>query len=292
MENTLSDLDPAQQNAVLEQAFAVQALLTKRILEGESTEGMVRALAEATGCCAVAENPRLEVIASGFSELAPGQELLNSIASVKASPAFMRLTNARRVQPQPFQLTDELSGLTVYRLVSAILAGSERLGFLSLIKTGTPFTAADAVSLEHAVGFFAMLLTQDKKIAEIELRLKGNFVEDLTGARYSDRDSILNRAHALDYDILLPHRVLVAEIDNLNQIVSNFKQDQKAITLFKTELVQKIQSLLDLSVKGMVMYKNDEIIMLVQQGTADGSISTVKQLAEEIIKEIQPIFKV
>ncbi len=65
------------------------------------------------------------------------------------------------------------------------------------------------MALEHGATILAMELARVRSLAESELRIRRDLVDELlTG---TDEESALTRATALGYDLQRPHRVLVVE---------------------------------------------------------------------------------
>ena len=136
---------------------------------------------------------------------------------------------------------------------------------------------------------FAVHLSHQKKLHAIELRLKGNFAEDLVSLRDMDPDSIRSRAQALGFDLSKPHRVLVGEIENLGQVMSHLGPPSDAAAKFWEALVGAVQS--RLGPGGMAARKNDELLLLVRQDSTDTPIGPAKMLAEDIIGTVSSLFR-
>jgi sugar diacid utilization regulator len=73
------------------------------------------------------------------------------------------------------------------------------------VDAGVP--SDDHVVLEHAATVLALELAHRRGIAETELRLRRDLVEELLAG--TDADIARERAHALNYDLDRPHRVVV-----------------------------------------------------------------------------------
>lgn len=275
-----------QENDRLEELLALRERLDKCVLEGGDLDGLTEILARSLKCTAVFEDSSFALKAAGFCGTEQPEQLTTYL-SLKTCPSMKQALKAGPLPKQARFITDRYDNWTVHRLVYPVFAGPEQLGFLSLLNVEPPFNESDVLPLKHAANAFAILLSHNKKIAEIELRLKGNFVEDLIKAEPSDFESIMNRAGALSYDITQPHRVLVAEIDNLKQLAAHLSGEQ--VARFKTELVTKIQYIIDQKAHGMASFHGEELILLLQQ--KDSSINLSKQLAEELAEEIPRQFK-
>jgi sugar diacid utilization regulator len=82
-------------------------------------------------------------------------------------------------------------------------------GVLSLVDPTRQADSADLTALEHAATVLSVELARLRGIADAELRLRRDLVQDLlTG---TDDESADLRAEALGYDLRRPHRVLVVE---------------------------------------------------------------------------------
>jgi purine catabolism regulator len=275
-------LQPGEQNERFEELLSFQDRLDQCVLDGAGIDRLIEILAQSLQCTVVFEDSALARRLTAFHEIDKNKaEQLMTRLSVKTAPAIKSALNCLPPK-QACTLSAQVDGIVIHRLFYPVYAGNERLGFLSLLRTKTPFSDGVAIALKRAAGVIAILLAHNRRIAEIELRLKGNFVEDLIAAKAIENDSIINRALALNYDITLPHRVLVATIDNLKQHASHF--DQKQYAEYKTALITKIQYVIDQKAAGMAIFHGDEIIMLLQQ--KDGSITGSKKLAEEIAEDV------
>jgi hypothetical protein len=95
------------------------------------------------------------------------------------------------------------------RLIAAARSGSEVLGVLALIDPGGEATGSQVFALEHAATVLALELAHQRGLAEVELRLRRDVVDDLTSG--TDGPSAFARAAALDYDLHGSHRVMVVQ---------------------------------------------------------------------------------
>lgn len=274
------------QNRILERTVTIHEQLTQCILKGKGIEDITASLAKLMNCIVILEDNHLVPQSTCFPEQSVTQNQLTSYLPILASPGFNKTSAFFLKQKRPFPITDEYEDFQVCRLVSPILVGSELLGFVSLLRTNLPFSELEHIDLEHAASVFALVILEQKKIAEVERRLKGDFIDDLLSESFSDPDSIINRASRLNYDITLPHRVLVLDIENFPLLIKSFNQNEERILQLKTDLVNTVQTHLERLGKGMVVNKSDNLIILVQLPEPDCPEKVTRQLAEEIIKQV------
>jgi sugar diacid utilization regulator len=95
------------------------------------------------------------------------------------------------------------------RLLAVASPRRDVVGVLALVDPAGSAGEAELVALEHAATVLGMELARMRSLAETELRLRRDLVEELLAG--TDDQSALARAEALGYDLERPHRVLVAE---------------------------------------------------------------------------------
>lgn len=274
------------QNQILERTVTIHEQLTQCILKGQGIEKITASLAELMNCTVILEDDHLVLQSKCFPKQSTINDRLTSYLPILSSSSFKKASSFYMQQKRPFQLVDQSSDCLVHRLVSPILVGSQHLGFVSLLRIGLPFSDLENIDLEHAANVFALVILEQKKIAEVESRLKGDFIDDLLSENLADPNSIVKRARGLDYDITLPHRVLVLEIYNFPLLVKSFGQDENKILQFKSKLVSAVQGYLERFGKGMVVNKSGNLIILVQQKTQTCLEIVTRQLAEGIIDQV------
>ena len=283
----LDKTDNTLREAELRRSLDINRLLVKCLLDSRDLDGMTATLADFMNCCVLITDAGASVLSLGaVSDMSAS--LKDTILADLSGTGVTAANNSARPF-RPVTASAERDGVTFNRLICGIRTENDYLGSLSVIRADVPFTDQDQAVIRNAVDLLAVRMSQDKKIAEIELRLKGNFIEDLISTHYTDPESIMNRARALAYNISLPHRVLVAEIENFKQLSSRHPEAKEASRL-KTELVKSIQNRLDQSAGGMVSQHNDEIILLVPLEDESASISRLKTLSQSIIDLIADQF--
>ena len=93
------------------------------------------------------------------------------------------------------------------RLLTVARPHPDVLGVLTLVDPDARAGADAHVALEHGATVLAMELARLRGLAEIELRLGRDLVEELLEG--ADSELVLNRAQSLGYDLARPHRVVV-----------------------------------------------------------------------------------
>jgi sugar diacid utilization regulator len=95
------------------------------------------------------------------------------------------------------------------RLVVVARPRDDTVGVLALIDPAGTAGPQELVALEHGATVLAMELARLRSLAETELRLRRDLVEELLSG--TDLEGALARAQALGYDLERDHRVVVVE---------------------------------------------------------------------------------
>jgi DNA-binding PucR family transcriptional regulator len=184
----------ARSVAVLERKTAIHDSLTRASVAGGGREAIARAIHELTGYPVAVEDRHGNLRAwvgpdcpDPYPKASPRQreELLaraqSAGSSIRADGRLIAIANPR----------DDLIG------VLAIIDPDDRAG------------AEEHVALEHGATLLAVELVRLHSLAETELRIGRDLIDELLDG--GNTDGALRRAQALGYDIERRHRVIVAE---------------------------------------------------------------------------------
>jgi sugar diacid utilization regulator len=95
------------------------------------------------------------------------------------------------------------------RWLALARAGEEILGIVVLLDPDRRAGAPELMALEYGATVLAIELAHMRSLAEVELRLRRDIVEDLLSG--TNERSVILRARALQYDLSRPHRVVVVD---------------------------------------------------------------------------------
>ncbi len=181
--------DAARSMALAQRSLAIHDRLTRVAVAGEGQHGIALAVHELTGRPVAIEDRYGNLIAeAGLSSTDPYPK--------DVPDRRERLLRRLREAGEPVRDGG--------RLLVLARAGDQDLGVIAL---GGSEASGDDVVLEHAATVLALELAHLRGIAEAELRLRRDLVEELLSG--TDVESARERAHALGYDLDRPHRVLV-----------------------------------------------------------------------------------
>ena len=141
------------------------------------------------------------------------------------------------------------------RILALAQPRDEVLGVLALVDPQRRAGRFELFALEYAAMVLAVDLAHQRSLAEAELRLRGDLVDDLlTGA---DEPSALARSTALGHDLRPPHQILVVSwpgIDDLERVA-------RAVDRAVTRLTQA---------RALLTRRGGNVVVVVPARDADG----------------------
>jgi sugar diacid utilization regulator len=178
----------------LERSTAIHDRLTRVAVAVEGQEGIARAVHELTGCPAAVEDRH------GNLRAWAGPDRPNPYP--KDPPALRQQLLQRALREgRPIREGG--------RLFAVARPHEDVFGVLVLVDPAGDAGEQEQVALEHGATVLAMELARLKSLADTELRLGRDLVEELLSGAEEER--ALARAQALGYDLERPHRVVMVE---------------------------------------------------------------------------------
>lgn len=178
----------------LEQTMQIHDRFTRVAVGGEGQEGIARAVHELTGFPVAVEDRYGN---------------LRAWAGPNRPDPYPKDPPARREQLLRRALRERGPVREGCRLVAIAGPGADVLGVLALVDPAGAAGEQEQVAIEHGATVLAMELARLRSLAETELRVRRDLVEELLSG--TDEESALGRAQALGYDLERRHRVVVVE---------------------------------------------------------------------------------
>jgi sugar diacid utilization regulator len=189
----------------LERTTEIHARFTRVAAASEGQEGIARALHELTGFPVAVEDRYGNLRAwSGPNRPDP----------------YPKDPQARREQMLRRALREGRPIRETGRLVAIASPAADVLGVLALIDPTDACGDQEQIAIEHGATVLAMELARLHSLAETELRLRRDLVDELLSG--TDEASAVARAQALGHDLEKPHRVVVVEGHGRMRDVSAF----------------------------------------------------------------------
>lgn len=272
-----------QQNQALKRLQQIHDQLGDFVLQGRSIEEIARRLSSLIG------NP-VVVLGSYFNPVAGSARngstgVADRLAALRDSstlgPELARLAAERR----PVHLApDPALGLTDSLLLAPILAGPDLLGYVLVVEADRTFTPLDFQALEQAATVFALELTRERYMDEVERRVRGDFIHDLIAATF-DRQTVVARAGRLGHDLALPQVVLVAAGDPPNEAMPASHVHDPAERTARLERALRT-SLRRRGLMAQTSITGDVVVALIALSHSDSDAAVVRRLARPILSDL------
>lgn len=178
----------------LRRGMEIHERLTEAVASGVGVEGITGVVHELTGLPVIVEDR------AGYRQALAGPQP----AAEPAAPA-----GRRRERLLDDALKRRRSVWHEGRWLALARTGEEILGIVVLLDPDRRAGAAELMALEYGATVLAIELAHMRSLAEVELRLRRDIVEDLLSG--TDERSVLLRARGLRYDLGRPHRVVVVD---------------------------------------------------------------------------------
>lgn len=190
LERAASDAEEAR--AAAQRSVDIHRQLTAVAAAAEGVTGIARAVRRLSGRSVAVEDRHGNLLAWA----GPGQPVPYS----KSTPAArQRLLRRVAETGRPLRHRD--------RLIWVARSGDEVFGVVALIEPAEEANVSDEVVLEHASTVLMLELSRLRAVAETELRLRRDLVEELLSGAYLP--ALQDRATALGYDLARTRRVAV-----------------------------------------------------------------------------------
>lgn len=204
----------AHKKALLERSLAIHDEFTACALEDQGLSAIIRKVADLTTNPALLQDQFGHPLAQADSPpelsayLCDGswlRALTDQSVSAGRQPGLPR--GPIRMPALP------ALGVPWPRVAAVVNVGREILGVITVFELQRPLEELDVAALGHAVTSTALELMKQRAIAEAELRMKGDWLEDIFDSRGKE-DDIRRRGALLGYDLTGYHRVLLIDVDS------------------------------------------------------------------------------
>lgn len=281
------------QNAQLRRSIEIHRQFTHLAVTGEGLDAIVRTLGELVQSSVSLEDPAFHLLAS---HNVPGmtdphrQETIKlhgtPVEVQRASPikAMLREVVEGRV-PREVPAFPEY-GLTARRIIAPVMAGSECLGYLSIIDHPSHMEELAFMAIEHAATVLSLELIKQREVAEAEDRVRGELVDDLLAGSFGDEANAHRRARYLRYDLAAPHLLLVVDIDQFARVIRDRQYDEDTVIQVKHRLLQVVVAAAARKYpRHLVAAHSDSVILLVP-APRDEPLAAGEELAGRILEAV------
>ena len=168
-----------------------------------------------------------------------------------------------------------------------IVASRERLGYLCVLTDAEELSDNGVLILEHSATIAALEMAQDRVRFETEVRLKGDFVDDVISGGERSGDSLLRRGSFLGCDLSQGAAVILVGIDEVDGLVHQRGLDQEELDRKMEQFFTQSSRLVARSeVSSLVSLKSGRVVIFVCGATAHDPIA-LRRLAASLQESAQ-----
>ncbi|MDQ6709561.1 MAG: PucR family transcriptional regulator ligand-binding domain-containing protein [Candidatus Dormibacteraeota bacterium] len=281
------------QNAELRRSIEIHRQFTDLALNAQGLDEIVKTLGELVESSISLEDASFHLLAShvvpGLTDRHRQQTLAQHGTPVKVQQAAAIKTMLQGVvqgrAPRQVPPIPEL-GLTARRIMAPVLAGREHLGYLSIIDHPAQHEELAMVAIEHAATVIALEMIKQREVTEAEDRVRGELVDDLLNGTSGDEANVHRRARHLRYDLTVPHRLLLVDIDQFRAFIRERRYEEGKVIALKHQLLQLVTGTVRRKhPHHLITAHSDSVIALVPQ-PADAKEGEPEALANAIRESV------
>jgi purine catabolism regulator len=202
-----------RQASQLERSQAIHRSLLGVVIRGGGWQELAEEASRLLERPVFALDVSLELLAASAGLPLPVSTLTEHLQRPEVRAAFASLGAAERV----IHVQEE--GLPAM-FALPIVASHKRLGYLCAVTEASEPTAMEMLVLEHSATIAALEMAQDRVRFETEVRLKGDFVDDVISGGERAGDSLLRRGAFLGCDLSQGASVLLVGVDEFGGTVT------------------------------------------------------------------------
>jgi purine catabolism regulator len=163
-------------------------------------------------------------------------------------------------------------------------------GYLGVVEKNRIMEDLDFIALETAATTLKLEMLKDVAVKEVELKYKGDLMDDLINGRFESEDSIFNRANILGWNLKRKFIVNIIGISEYENYISCKKTLSEGLHSLMEKIKKRIERVSYYYVTDYIsINKGDYIIMLwplVNDISLKGTYDTIKDFSLELRKVI------
>ncbi|MDA8189801.1 MAG: GAF domain-containing protein [Dehalococcoidales bacterium] len=279
------------QHEMLSKSMHIHDQLAKLLLSGQGTEQIALTLANLVSNPVIVEDHLFRPIAQAYVPSSAGGKddaVLQPLPpEALQDPEIMETIRLLSESPHPVHVTwSSDRGPKVSRVMAPIIVGQEVLGYVSVAESNKPLEELDYMILERAATILALEMARQKAALDVELRLRGDFLDEILSGKYESEHALLKRALHFGYDLTKPHQVMALAIDNLGSHVERHGASRTELVSLGRLLFDVVRDAVARRVPGSVVANSDDaVIVLIPVGDERAAESTAS-LANWLLDEV------
>ena len=256
----------------LKRSLEIHRRFTDLVLDGKGVNEICRTLAELLDSGVAVEDASFHLLAHAGSTTDPHRR--ETIARhgtpprVLYDPQIQRMlrevTETRR--PMKVPAFPHL-GMHRERIIAPILAANQLLGVISILEHPPDNEELAFMAVEQAALVVALALIRDREVAEVESRVRGEFLDELMQGTYRDEAAAQRRARHLGYPLAGRHVMMVVDVDDFRGFLRARQVGEDAIQAIKREFLRRVSAVIRATYpRALLGSHSDSVVALLPLG--------------------------
>jgi purine catabolism regulator len=260
----------------LKRSIEIHRRFTELVLDGKGVNEICKTLAELLESAVTIEDASFHLLAHAGSTADPHRKETilkqGTPQRVLFDPQIQRMLREVESQRAPVKVPPfPHVGMSRERLIAPILAANQVLGYISVLDHPPHNEELAFMAIEQAALVLALAVAKERELAEVEGRVRGEFLEDLLHSTYGDDAAAQRRARHLGYPLHGGHIVMLVDIDDFRGFHRSRQISEDAIQALKREFLRRVAAVVRTSfARALVQGRSDQVVALLPLGSEGG----------------------
>jgi purine catabolism regulator len=260
----------------LRQSFEIHRRFTELVLDGKGVNEICRTLADLLESAVVIEDASFHLLAHAGGGGDPHRKETiqhqGTPQRVLFDPQIQRMLRELEAKRGPIKVPAYPHvGMSRERLIAPILAANQVLGYISVLDNPPHHDELAFLALEQAALVLALSIAKERELAEVEGRVRGEFLGDLLFGTYGDDAAAQRRARHLGYPLHGSHVVMLTDIDDFRGFNRARQISEDAIQAIKREFLRRVTAVVRGTYpRALVQGRSDSVVALLPIGADAG----------------------
>ncbi len=260
----------------LKRSLEIHRRFTELVLDGKGVTEICRTLSDLLESAVVIEDASFHLLAhaggSGDPHRKETIQRQGTPQRVLFDPQIQRMLRELEAKRGPIKVPAfPHVGMSRERLIAPILAANQVLGYISVLDNPPHNEELAFLALEQAALVLALAIAKERELAEVEGRVRGEFLEDLLHGTYGDEAAAQRRARHLGYPLHGSHMVMLVDIDDFRGFHRARQISEDAIQGLKREFLRRVTSIVRAGYpRALLQSRSDSVIALLPLGAEPG----------------------
>jgi len=277
----------------LKRSIEIHRRFTELVLDGKGVNEICKTLSDLLESAVVIEDASFHLLAHAGGTGDPHRketiQRQGTPQRVLFDPQIQRMLREIEAKRGPIKVPPlPHVGMSKERMIAPILAANQVLGYISVMDNQPHNEELAFLALEQASLVLALSIAKERELAEVEGRVRGEFLGDLLFGTYGDEAAAQRRARHLGYPLHGQHIVMLVDIDDFRGFNRARQISEDAIQALKREFLRRVTAAVRASYpRALVQGRSDSVVSLLPLGTEPGEHqSRVQALGMQVKQSI------